>query len=157
MQIKQLCIWAKICLHVKCLTTEKDDWQLHWRKLWMFKCFHSRKWWSNALVICNLGHPSPGKGRYVAIHFPSFPLYMASTGAVISLKSGVFAVALLDKVMPLSLSPQCECHEPCKFPGKGSRCYKWLFMLFEKYIYSLGLTRKHTTQVKAEWLSRFFV
>ena len=45
---------------------------------------------------------------YVAIHFPSFSLYMA----VISLKSGVFAVALLNKAMPLSLSPQCKCHDP---------------------------------------------
>ena len=50
--------------------------------------------------------------RYVAIHFPSFSLYMASTETVISLKSGVFAVALLDKAMPHSLSPQCKCHDP---------------------------------------------
>ena len=46
--------------------------------------------------------------RYIAIHFPSFSLYMA----VISLKGGVFAVALLDKAMPLSLSPQRKCHDP---------------------------------------------
>ena len=58
-------------------------------------------------------HSSPvALERYVAIHFPSFSLYMASTGAVISSKSGVFAVALLDKAMPLSLSPQCKCHDP---------------------------------------------
>ena len=54
-------------------------------------------------------HSSPvALERYVAIHSPSFSLYMA----VISLKSGVFAVALLDKAMPLSLSPQCKCHDP---------------------------------------------
>ena len=55
-------------------------------------------------------HSSPlALERYVAIHFPSISLYMA----VISLKSGVFAVALLnDKAMPLSLSPQCKCHDP---------------------------------------------
>ena len=58
-------------------------------------------------------HSSPvALERYVAIHFPSFSLYMASTGPVISLKSGVFAVVLLDKAMPLSLSPQCKCHDP---------------------------------------------
>ena len=55
-------------------------------------------------------HSSPvALERYVAMHFPSFSLYMA----VISLKSGVFAVALLDKAIPLSLSPQCKCHDPC--------------------------------------------
>ena len=54
----------------------------------------------------------------------SFSLYMASAGAVISLKSGVFAIALLDKAMPLSLSTQCKCHDPRKFPGKGGCCYK---------------------------------
>ena len=54
-------------------------------------------------------HSSPlALEKYVAIHFPSFSLYMA----VISLKSGVFGVALLDKAMPLSLSPQCKCHDP---------------------------------------------
>ena len=54
-------------------------------------------------------HSSPvALGRYVAIHFPSFSQYMA----VISLKSGMFAVALLDKAMPLSLSPQCKYHDP---------------------------------------------
>ena len=54
-------------------------------------------------------HSSPvALERYVAIHFPSFSLYMA----VSSLKSGVFAVALLDKAMHLSLSPQCKCHDP---------------------------------------------
>ena len=53
-------------------------------------------------------HTSPvALERYVAIHFPSFSLYMA----VISLKIGVFAVALLDKAMPLSLSPQCKCQD----------------------------------------------
>ena len=58
-------------------------------------------------------HSSPvALARYVAIHFPSFSLYMASIRAVISLKSGVFAVALLDKAMSLSLSPQCKCHDP---------------------------------------------
>ena len=58
-------------------------------------------------------HSSPvALERYVAIHFPSFSLYMASTGAVTSLKIGVFSVALLDKSMPLSLSPQCKCHDP---------------------------------------------
>ena len=72
----------------------------------------------------------------MAVHFPSFPLYMASTGAVISLKSGVFAVALLDKVMPLSLSPQCE--SPCKFPENGAvvtsdclSCLKSTFIVWD--------------------------
>ena len=90
----------------------------------MFKCFHSRKWWSNALVICNLGHPSPGKGgdSVAKVRGNTFSIVSAvqeSTGAVISLKSGVFAVALLDKAMPVSLSPQCKCHDGRKFPGKG--------------------------------------
>ena len=58
-------------------------------------------------------HSSPlALERYVAKYFPLFSLYMASTGAVMSLKSGVFAVALLDKAMPLSLSPQCKYHDP---------------------------------------------
>ena len=53
-------------------------------------------------------HSSPvALERYVAIHFPSFSLYMA----MISLKSELFAVALLDKAMPLSLFPQCKCHD----------------------------------------------
>ena len=74
------------------------------------KWFHSRKWWSNTLVICNLGQRSPGKGgdSVGKVHFPHFPLYMANTGTVISLKSGVFAVALLDKAMPHSLSPHAN-------------------------------------------------
>ena len=138
----------------ECLITEKDNRQLHWRKLWMFKCFHSRKRWSNSLVICNLSHPSPGKGvGYSVGKVRGNTFSMTSTGAVISLKSRVFAVALLDKAMPLSLNHSAN----VMIPGKGGCCYKWLFMLFEKYIYSLGLTRKHTTQVKAGWLNRRFV
>ena len=52
----------------------------------------------------------------MAIHFPSFPLYMA----VISLKRGVFAVALLDKAMPHSLSPHANVMMPVNSPVNGA-------------------------------------
>ena len=45
---------------------------------------------------------------------------MPSTGAVISLKSGVFAVALLDKAMPLSLSHSANVMIPVNYPEKGT-------------------------------------
>ena len=88
----------------------------------MSMCFHSGKS-SNALsfvtsVANTRGRKRVALERYVAVHFPPFPLYMGSTGAVISLKSGVFAVALLDK------RQRAWCHDPRKFSGKGGRCYK---------------------------------
>ena len=54
-------------------------------------------------------HSSPvAFGKVRSNTFPIVSQYMA----VISLKSGLFAVALLDKTMPLSLSPQCKYHDP---------------------------------------------
>ena len=103
-------------------------------------------------------HSSPvALERYVAIHFPSFSLYMA----VISVKKRSVCGCIIRQGNASQLVPTVQMPWSPLIPRKRGRgggcCYKWLFMLFEKYIYSSGLTRKYTTQVKAGWLNRRFV